>query len=98
MKIERIELHQLVGHIDAPYKSSMTWKTTRNTLAVRVIADDGTYGWGETGTDAKGFAEVAQGVIGEETLKTSAASGNRSSTPDTKEADTPASYPTSPAP
>ena len=64
MKIERIELHQLVGKIDAPYKSSMTWKTTRNTLAVRVIADDGTYGWGETGTDANGFAEVAQSIIG----------------------------------
>ena len=65
MKIERIELHQLVGNIDAPYKSSMTWKTTRNTLAVKVIADDGTYGWGETGTDAAGFAEIAQGIIGE---------------------------------
>ena len=65
MKIERIELHQLVGHIDAPYKSSMAWKTTRNTLAVKVIADDGTYGWGETGTDAKGFAEIAQSIIGE---------------------------------
>ena len=64
MKIERIELHQLVGHIDAPYKSSMAWKTTRNTLAVKVIADDGTYGWGETGTDAKGFAEIAQSIIG----------------------------------
>lgn len=64
MKIERIELHQLVGHIDAPYKSSMAWKTTRNTLAVKVIADDGTYGWGETGTDAKGFADIAQGIIG----------------------------------
>ena len=65
MKIERIELHQLVGHINAPYKSSMAWKTTRNTLAVKVIADDGTYGWGETGTDAKGFAEIAEGIIGE---------------------------------
>ena len=65
MKIERIELHQLVGHIDAPYKSSMAWKTTRNTLAVKVIANDGTYGWGETGTDAKGFAEIADGIIGE---------------------------------
>ena len=65
MKIERIELHQLVGHIDAPYKSSMAWKTTRNTLAVKVIANDGTYGWGETGTDAKGFAEIAEGIIGE---------------------------------
>ena len=65
MKIERIELHQLVGHIDAPYKSSMTWKTTRNTLAVKVIADDGTYGWGETGTEAKEFADIAQGIIGQ---------------------------------
>ena len=66
MKIERIELHQLIGHIDVPYKSSMAWKTTRNTLAVRVIAADGTHGWGETGSDAKGFAEVAQGIIGED--------------------------------
>ena len=64
MKIERIELHNLVGKIDAPYKSSMTWKTTRNTLAVKVIADDGTYGWGETGAGARDFADVAQGIIG----------------------------------
>ena len=64
MNIERIEVHQLVGKIDAPYKSSMGWKTSRGTLAVRVVADDGTYGWGETGVDAAGFADVAQGVIG----------------------------------
>lgn len=64
MKIERIELHQLVGKIDAPYKSSMAWKTSRGTLAVRVVADDGTYGWGETGVDATGFADFARGVIG----------------------------------
>ncbi len=64
MKIARIELHQLVGKIDAPYKSSMAWKSSRGTLAVRVVADDGTYGWGETGVDAAGFADVAQGVIG----------------------------------
>ncbi len=64
MKIQRIELHNLVGKIDDPYKSSMGWKTTRNTLAVKVIADDGTYGWGETGAGPKDFADVAQGVIG----------------------------------
>ncbi len=64
MKIERIELHRLVGKIDAPYKSSMAWKTTRNTLAVRVVADDGTYGWGETGVDPHAFADIANGLIG----------------------------------
>ena len=64
MKIERIELHNLVGKIDEPYKSSMGWKMTRGTLAVKVIADDGVYGWGETGAGAKDFADVAQDVIG----------------------------------
>ena len=76
MKIERIELHQLVGNIDAPYKSSMAWKTTRDTLAVRVVADDGTYGWGETGADAKALQTLRRAPSAW-IPKTSAASGNR---------------------
>ena len=64
MKIERIEFHQLNGEVAAPYKSSMQWKTHRGTVAVRVVADDGTYGWGETGGDASAIASVAAPVIG----------------------------------
>lgn len=64
MKIERIELHQLNGKVAAPYKSSMQWKTHRGTVAVRVVADDGTYGWGETGGDASAIAGIAASVIG----------------------------------
>ena len=64
MKIERIELHQLNGKVAAPYKSSMQWKTHRGTLAVRIVADDGTYGWGETGADARSVAGVVAPLIG----------------------------------
>ncbi len=65
MKIERIELHPLSGKLSKPYKSSMQWKTSRDTLAVRVVGDDGTYGWGETGADAQTFAGSVQHLIGE---------------------------------
>ncbi len=65
MKIERIEIHPLVGRLDEPFGWSQRWTDERTTQAIRIIADDGTYGWGETGIDPRALEGAAHSLIGE---------------------------------
>ncbi len=64
MKIERIEVHPLVGKLNQPFGWSQRWTDERATQVVKVIADDGTYGWGETGVDSRSIAVMSQSLIG----------------------------------
>jgi len=59
MRIECIRTHHLRDTLDEPFGFSQWYYSTRNTLWVEVIADDGTTGWGE----CYGPAEVYQAAI-----------------------------------
>ena len=65
MKIERIEIHPLVGVLDEPFGWSQRWTSERRTTVVKIVSDDGAYGWGETGTSADVLAGAAARLIGE---------------------------------
>ena len=65
MKIERIEIHPLVGRLDQPFGRSQRWTHERATQVVRIIADNGAYGWGETGCGPDALAGAAAKLIGE---------------------------------
>ena len=65
MKIERIEIHPLVGKLDEPFGWSQRWTDERRTTVVKIVADDGSYGWGETGTSSDALAGAASRLIGE---------------------------------
>ncbi len=65
MKIERVEIYPLVAKLDAPFGWSQRWTDVRATTAVRIVADDGTYGWGESG-GADAMRELAPILIGED--------------------------------
>ena len=65
MKIERIEIHPLVGKLDQPFGWSQRWTDERRTTVVKIIADDGSYGWGETGTSTEALAGAASRLIDE---------------------------------
>ena len=64
MKIERIELHPLVGKLDQPFGWSQRWTNERATQVVRIFADNGAYGWGETGVSPNALAATARSLIG----------------------------------
>ena len=59
MKIDCIRTHHLRDKLDEPFGFSQWYYSTRNTLLVEIIADDGTTGWGE----CYGPAEVYQAAI-----------------------------------
>jgi D-galactarolactone cycloisomerase len=59
MKIDCIRTHHLRDELDEPFGFSQWYYSTRNTLWVEIIADDGTTGWGE----CYGPAEVYQAAI-----------------------------------
>lgn len=65
MKIERIEIHPLVGKLDQPFGWSQRWTNERGTQVVRIVADNGAYGWGETGCSPDALAVASQKLIGE---------------------------------
>ena len=65
MKIQRIEIHPLEAILEQPFGWSQRWTDRRATQVVRVIADDGTYGWGETGVAPSAIADAAQALVGE---------------------------------
>lgn len=59
MKIDCIRTHHLRDELDEPFGFSQWYYSSRNTLWVEIIADDGTAGWGE----CYGPAEVYQAAI-----------------------------------
>jgi len=65
MKIERIEIHPLVSRLEQPFGWSQRWTDARTTQVIRIIADDGTYGWGETGIEPQTLAAAAAFLVGE---------------------------------
>ena len=65
MKIERIEIHPLVGKLDQPFGWSQRWTNERATQVVRIIADNGAYGWGETGISPDAITGTAKTLIGQ---------------------------------
>ena len=69
MKIDRIEIHPLVGRLEEPFGWSQRWTHERLQIVVRIRADSGAYGWGETGGTAASipaFQDAASGLIGED--------------------------------
>ena len=71
MKIERIEIHPLSAELDEPFGWSQRWTSTRQTTAVKITADDGTYGWGESGSPMAMEALASQ-LLGEDPTRTEA--------------------------
>ena len=65
MKIERIEIYPLVAELDEPFGWSQRWTNSRATTAVKIFAEDGTYGWGESGS-AESMRTLAPLLIGED--------------------------------
>jgi len=59
MKIDCIRTHHLRDELDEPFGFSQWFYSTRNTLWVEIVADDGTTGWGE----CYGPAEVYQATV-----------------------------------
>jgi len=71
MKIERIEIYPLEAKLPKPFGWSQRWTDARMTTAVKITADDGTYGWGESG-NAQGMEAVAPLLIGKDPRRTEA--------------------------
>ena len=59
MKIDCIRTHHLRDELEEPFGFSQWFYSTRNTLWVEIVADDGTTGWGE----CYGPAEVYQAAV-----------------------------------
>lgn len=59
MKIDCIRTHHLRDKLDEPFGFSQWYYSTRNTLLIEIVSDDGTAGWGE----CYGPAEVYQAAI-----------------------------------
>ena len=71
MHIERIELYPLQAQLNEPFGWSQRWTDRRSTIAVKLIADDGNYGWGET-SDLDALQRLATLLIGEDPRRTEA--------------------------
>ena len=69
MKIERIEIYPLEATLDEPFGWSQRWTSTRQTTAVKIVADDGTYGWGESGSPMA-MEALSNHLIGEDPTRT----------------------------
>ena len=69
MKIERIEIYPLEATLDEPFGWSQRWTSTRQTTAVKIVADDGTYGWGESGSPMA-MEALSNELIGEDPTRT----------------------------
>ena len=71
MKIEQIEIYPLQAKLSKPFGWSQQWTDARMTTAVKITADDGTYGWGESG-DARTMEFLAPLLIGKDPRRTEA--------------------------
>jgi len=69
LKIERIEIYPLEATLDEPFGWSQRWTSTRQTTAVKIVADDGTYGWGESGSPMA-METLSSQLIGEDPTRT----------------------------
>ena len=68
MKIDRIEIHPLVGELEEPFGWSQRWTHERLQIVVRIWSNSGVYGWGETGgtfASVPAFRDIASTLIGE---------------------------------
>jgi D-galactarolactone cycloisomerase len=65
LKIGRIEIYPLEATLDEPFGWSQRWTSTRQTTAVKIVADDGTYGWGESGSPMA-MKALSNQLIGED--------------------------------
>jgi D-galactarolactone cycloisomerase len=65
MKIQRVEIYPLVAKLEAPFGWSQRWTDERAMTAVKILTDDGTYGWGESWGGAT-MGHLAALLIGED--------------------------------
>lgn len=65
MKVARVEVHSLCGVLDEPFGWSQRWTDRRSVVAVKVVDDEGTCGWGES-VDAQAIVALAPLLIGED--------------------------------
>lgn len=63
MKIDRIETIPIKQELDRPFGNGQGWTTSRQYLIVRVVAEDGTAGYGECWGPIAGNAGVIETVI-----------------------------------
>lgn len=63
MKIDRIETIPIKQELDRPFGNGQGWTTARQYLIVRLVADDGTVGYGECWGPIAGNAEVIKTII-----------------------------------
>ncbi len=63
MKISRVETIPVKGELDRPFGNGQGWTTSRQYLIVRVVAEDGTTGYGECWGPIAGNDRVVEGVI-----------------------------------
>ncbi len=68
MKVSRIDVHALSAPLAEPFAWSQRWTEERSTTVVRVVADDGTEGWGET-DQAEPVIALAPLVVGEDATR-----------------------------
>ena len=69
MKIEQIEIYPLEAKLSKPFGWSQRWTDARMQAVVKITADDGTYGWGESG-DARTMEFLAPLLIGKDPRRT----------------------------
>lgn len=64
MRIARVETIPLKHELDQPFGNGQGWTTSRQYLIVRVVAEDGTEGYGECWGPIAGNAQVVEDIIG----------------------------------
>ena len=75
LKIARVETIPVKRELDRPFGNGQGWTTSRQYLIVRVVAEDGTEGYGEcwgpiAGNDRVVEEVVAPLLVGEDALAT----------------------------
>jgi D-galactarolactone cycloisomerase len=75
VKISRVETIPIKRNLDRPFGNGQGWTTSRQYLIVRVVAEDGTAGYGEcwgpiAGNDRVVEDVIAPLVVGEDALAT----------------------------
>jgi D-galactarolactone cycloisomerase len=63
MKIIDIKTHVLSVPLDEPFAFSMGWATSRSTMIVELITDDGVIGWGESLCHGLQPPEIAEAIV-----------------------------------
>ncbi len=75
MNIARVETIPVKGELDQPFGNRQGWTTSRQYLIVRLVAEDGTTGYGEgwgpiAGNDRVVEKVIAPLLVGEDALAT----------------------------